>query len=74
MSLDIIYLLIGTPVTIAVMYGSHVVRKWMRATNQIQEAKPYQFERDKFVPGFNEAIQHQRAELNRMYRGEALRS
>ncbi len=68
--LDIIYLLIATPVTIAVMYGSHVVRKSMRATNQTEEAQPYQFERDEFVPGFNEAIEHQRTELNRMYRGD----
>lgn len=73
MSLDIIYLLIATPVTIAVMYGGHVLRKSMR-TNTTQEAQPYQFERDEYREGFNEAIQHQRTELNRMYRGEALRS
>lgn len=73
MSLDIIYLLIATPVTIAVMYGGHVLRKSTRST-PTQEAQPYQFERDQFIEGFNEAIQHQRTELNRMYRGEALRS
>ncbi len=72
MALDIIYLIIGTPVTIAVMYGSHVLRSKRKPSTP--EAKPYQFERDNFVPGFNEAIQHQRNELNRMYRGEALRS
>jgi hypothetical protein len=72
--LDIIYLILGTPITIAVMYGSHVARKSMRANKRTEEAKPYQFERDNFVPGFNEAIQHQRTELTRMYRGEALRS
>ena len=71
--LDIIYLLIATPVTIAVMYGGHVLRKSMRST-PTQEAQPYQFERDQFIAGFNETIQHQRTELNRMYRGEALRS
>ena len=73
MSLDIIYLIICTPVTIAVMYGSHVVRKSLR-TKPTQEAQPYQFERDQFIAGFNETIQHQRTELKRMYRGEALRS
>ena len=72
MALDIIYLIIGTPVTIAVMYGSHVLRSKRRPSTP--EAKPYEFERDNFVPGFNEAIQHQRNELNRMYRGEALKS
>lgn len=73
MSLDIIYLIIGTPVTIAVMYGSHVVRKSLR-TKPTPEAQPYQFERDQFIAGFNETVQHQRTELKRMYRGEALRS
>lgn len=73
MALDIIYLIIGTPITIAVMYGGRALRKSLR-TKTTQEAQPYQFERDQFVAGFNETVQHQRAELKRMYRGEALRS
>lgn len=73
MSLDIIYLIIGTPITIAVMYGGRVLRKSLR-TKPTQEARPYQFERDQFIAGFNETVQHQRNELKRMYRGEALRS
>ena len=73
MALDIIYLIIGTPVTIAVMYGGRVLRKSLR-TKTTEEAQPYQFERDQFIAGFNETVQHQRTELKRMYRGEALRS
>ena len=73
MALDIIYLIIGTPITIAVMYGGRVLRKSLR-TKPTQEAQPYQFERDQFIAGFNETVQHQRNELKRMYRGEALRS
>jgi hypothetical protein len=73
MALDIIYLIIGTPITIAVMYGGRVLRKSLR-NKSTQEAQPYQFERDRFVQGFNETVQHQRTELKRMYRGEALRS
>ena len=72
MALHIISLIIGTPVTIAVAYGSHVLRNKRKPSTP--EATPYQFERDQFVPGFNEAVKHQRAELKRMYRGEALRS
>jgi hypothetical protein len=72
MALDIIYLIIGTPITIAVMYGSRVLRSKRR--NETPEAKPYQFERDQFIQGFNETVNHQRTELKRMYRGEALRS
>jgi hypothetical protein len=72
MALDIIYLIIGTPITIAVMYGGRVLRSKRR--NETPEATPYQFERDRFVQGFNETVNHQRTELKRMYRGEALRS
>ena len=70
--IDILYLIILTPTTIAVMYGVHVLRR--KPTNPTPEATPYQFERDEYRPGFNEAIQHQRKELKRIYRGEALRS
>lgn len=72
MALDIIFPIIATPVTIAVMYGAHVLRSKRKTVTP--EAKPYEFERDNYVQGFNETIQHQRTELNRMYRGEALRS
>lgn len=70
MSIDIIYLIIATPVTIAVMYGSYLVRKAIakrRNQPETPEATPYQFERDQYVPEFNEFTQmlYQR----RMYKG-----
>lgn len=69
MALDIIYPIILTPITIAVMYASHVLTK--KSKKEIQEATPYQFEKDEMVQGFNEVIQHQRQELYRMYKGNA---
>ena len=69
MALDIIYPIILTPITIAVMYASHVLTK--KSKREIQEATPYQFEKDEMVQGFNEVIQHQRQELYRMYKGNA---
>lgn len=66
--MDIIYLLIATPVTIAVMYGSHCVKKALRKTNnETPEATPYKFERDEYRPEFDEfsKMLYQR----RMYRG-----
>lgn len=69
MALDIIYPIILTPITIAVMYASHVLTK--KSKREIQEATPYQFEKDEMVQGFNEVIQHQRQELYRMYKGQA---
>lgn len=69
MALDIIYPIVLTPITIAVMYASHVLTK--KSKKEIQEATPYQFERDEMIEGFNEAIEHQRQELYRMYKGNA---
>lgn len=69
MALDIIYPILLTPITIVVMYASHVLTK--KSKKEIQEATPYQFERDEMIEGFNEAIQHQRQELYRMYKGNA---
>lgn len=69
MALDIIYPILMTPITIAVMYASHVLTK--KSKKEIQEATPYQFEKDEMIEGFNEAIQHQRQELYRMYKGNA---
>jgi hypothetical protein len=68
MALDIIYLIIATPVTIAVMYGTHKLRKALRTPKtETPEATPYVFERDKPVEGFKEFSEmlYQR----RMYRG-----
>jgi hypothetical protein len=50
------------------MYGSHVVRKSLkRKQKETPEATPYQFERDQYIPEFNEFTQmlYQR----RMYKG-----
>lgn len=69
MALDIIYPIILAPITFVVMYASHVLTK--KSKREIEEATPYQFEKDVFVEGFNEAIQHQRQELYRMYKGKA---
>lgn len=34
------------------------------------EAKPYQFEKDQYIEGFNETIKHQRAQIKKMYKGK----
>jgi len=51
------------------MYASHVLTK--KSKKEIKEATPYQFEKDTFIEGFNEAIQHQRQQLYKMYKGKA---
>lgn len=69
MALDIIYPIVLTPITIAVMYASHVLTK--KSKRVIEEATPYQFEKDEIIEDFNEAIQHQRQQLYKMYKGKA---
>lgn len=67
MSLDIIYLIIVTPVTIAVMYGAHVIKRNRKRRVEMPEAQPYQFERDQFIPEFNDFSQM--LLQRRMYKG-----
>lgn len=55
--IDLIYLIVLTPVTIAVMYGVHVVKRNAMRRVQTPEAKPYVFERDVFKPEFNDFTQ-----------------
>lgn len=67
MSLDIIYPIILAPATIAVAYCAHVVRRNGKRRIETPEAKPYEFERNQFIPEFDEFTQmlYQR----RMYKG-----
>jgi len=67
--MDLIYLFILTPVTIAVMYGAHCIKRNNKRFEQIEEAKPYQFERDEYIPEFNEFTQM--LVQRRMYKGKA---
>ena len=70
MALDLIYLIIATPVTVIVMYGAHCIKQQVKHFNNLPEAMPYQFERDEYLPEFNEAMKHQRKEIKRMYKGK----
>jgi hypothetical protein len=54
MALDIIYLLIATPITIAVMYAWHCIKINHKRFEEMPEAKPYEFEKDKFNAGYDE--------------------
>jgi hypothetical protein len=52
------------------MYGAHCIKQTVKHYQNLPEATPYQFERDEFIEGFNEAIKHQRKEIKRMYKGK----
>ena len=66
--MDLIYLIILTPITIAVMYAWHCIKQNTKRFEKIEEAKPYQFERDEYIPEFNEFTQM--LVQRRMYKGK----
>lgn len=67
--MDIIYLIILTPITIAVMYAWHCVKMHNKHIQQLPEATPYEFEKDEIIPEFNEFTQM--LVQRRMYKGKA---
>lgn len=70
MKLDIIYLIIGTPVAFAISYGYYCLKQYRKQLSNMPEAKPYEFEKDQFIEGFNDTIKHQRTQIKRMYKGK----
>ena len=66
--MDLIYLIILTPTTIAVMYAWHCIKQNTKRFEKIEEAKPYQFERDEYIPEFNEFTQM--LVQRKMYKGK----
>jgi hypothetical protein len=69
MSLDIIYPIILAPATIAVAYCAHLIRRNKKRRIETPEAEPYKFERDQYIPEFNEFTQM--LTKRRMYKGRA---
>jgi len=67
--MDIIYLIIMTPAAFAIGYAAHCIKLNNKRFEQMPEAKPYKFEKDQYIPEFNEFTQmlYQR----RMYKGKA---
>jgi Gpi18-like mannosyltransferase len=70
MKLDIIYLIVFTPVVFAVSYAYWCMKQYRKQLSSMPEAKPYEFEKDQFIEGFNEKIKHQRSQIKRMYKGK----
>ena len=67
--MDLIYLIIVAPITIAVMYAWHCIKQNSKRFQQMPEAKPYEFERDEIIPEFDEFTQM--LYHRRMYKGRA---
>jgi hypothetical protein len=68
-NMDIIYLIIGTPIAFAIGYSWHCIKRNNKRFENTQEATPYQFEKDEYIPEFNEFTQM--LVQRRMYKGKA---
>lgn len=55
--MDLIFLIVATPLTIAVSFVYWKLKQYFREVNSLPEAKPYQFERDEYIPNFDEYTQ-----------------
>lgn len=67
--MDLIYLIIGTPIAFAIGYAWHCIKMNTKRIEQMEEAKPYQFERDEIIPEFDEFTQM--LVQRRMYKGKS---
>lgn len=55
--MDLIFLIVITPITIAVMFVYWKLKQYFREVNSMPEATPYQFEKDEYIPHFDEYTQ-----------------
>jgi hypothetical protein len=55
--MDLIYLILATPLAVAVSFTVWKFKQFKRDLNNLPEARPYQFERDEFIPHFDEYTQ-----------------
>jgi len=51
--MDLIFLIVITPITIAVMFVYWKLKQYFRDFDTLPEALPYEFERDKYIPEFD---------------------
>jgi hypothetical protein len=55
--MDAIYLILATPLAVAVSFVAWKFKQFKRDLNRLPEARPYEFERDEFIPHFDEYTQ-----------------
>lgn len=51
--MDIIYLILLTPVAVAVSFLYWKFKQYKRDVDGLPEAMPYEYERDEFIPNFD---------------------
>jgi hypothetical protein len=55
--MDAIYLILATPLAVAVSFTVWKFKQFKRDLNNLPEARPYEYEKDEFIPHFDEYTQ-----------------
>ena len=55
--MDIIYFILLTPVAVVVSFLGWKLRQYKNDINKLPEAKPFEYERDAYIPHFDEYTQ-----------------
>ena len=55
--MDLIYLILLTPVAVAVSFIVWKFKQYKRDINNLPEARPYEWEKDEFIPHFDDYTQ-----------------
>jgi hypothetical protein len=55
--MDIIYIILLTPVAVVVSFLGWKLRQYKNDINKLPEAKPFEYERDEYIPHFDEYTQ-----------------
>ena len=55
--MDIIYFILLTPVAVVVSFLVWKFKQYKRDMDRLPEAKPFEFERDQYIPTFDEYTQ-----------------
>lgn len=56
-NMDIIYLIILTPIAVLVSFLGWKLRQYKKDIDVLPEAKPFEFERDEYIPNFDDYTQ-----------------
>jgi len=55
--MDLIYLIIVTPLAVAGSFVAYKFKQYKRDLNRLPEARPYEYEKDEFIPHFDDYTQ-----------------
>ena len=56
-NMDIVYILLITPLAVIVSFLAWKLKQYKKDINNLPEAKPFEYERDEYIPTFDEYTQ-----------------